>query len=136
MNIKKIHIYLDFDGTVVEHSYPEIGIEVPNSIRVIKKLIDSGHFLILNTYRANISKQDLDKAIEYLSDKLGEKINVSLLKINPTYWNIDKSIEKRHLFIDDMCLGIPLIPAKKSRHKMVNWDEVEKQLIEKNLLNK
>ncbi|MEN9968378.1 MAG: hypothetical protein RIR94_552, partial [Bacteroidota bacterium] len=42
-------IYLDFDGTVVEHAYPQIGAPNPHALRVIGKLQAAGHQFILNT---------------------------------------------------------------------------------------
>ena len=33
-------IAVDFDGTIVSHMYPEIGVDNPNAIRVLKKLIE------------------------------------------------------------------------------------------------
>ena len=40
-------IAVDFDGTIVAHAYPAIGREVPNAIRVLKKLQEQGTQLIL-----------------------------------------------------------------------------------------
>ena len=31
-------IYLDFDGTVVEHAYPQIGANNPDALKVIRRL--------------------------------------------------------------------------------------------------
>lgn len=55
-------IAVDFDGTIVEHRYPEIGKVFPNSFKVLKKLKAEGHILILWTYR---SGDELQKAIKY-----------------------------------------------------------------------
>lgn len=55
-------IAVDFDGTIVEHRYPEIGNVIPNSFKVLKKLKADGHILLLWTYR---SGEELEKAIKY-----------------------------------------------------------------------
>lgn len=55
-------IAVDFDGTIVEHRYPNIGKVMPNSFKVLKKLKDEGHILILWTYR---SGDELNEAIKY-----------------------------------------------------------------------
>ena len=47
--IKPYKIYLDFDGTCVEHRYPEIGKYNFGAIEVIEKLQQAGHNIILNT---------------------------------------------------------------------------------------
>lgn len=44
-------IAIDFDGTIVEHSYPKIGKEMLFAFDTIKALEDKGHRLILWTYR-------------------------------------------------------------------------------------
>lgn len=55
-------IAIDFDGTIVEHRYPEIGRVIPNSFKVLKKLKADGHILLLWTYR---SGEELEKAVNY-----------------------------------------------------------------------
>ena len=55
-------IAVDFDGTIVEHKYPEIGKEKPFAIDTLKQLAFEGHKLILWTSRDG---QLLEDAIEY-----------------------------------------------------------------------
>ena len=47
-------IAVDFDGTIVEHRYPEIGREVPFATETLKKLIEDHHHLILWTDRKSV----------------------------------------------------------------------------------
>ena len=44
-------IACDFDGTIVEHRYPEIGEERPFACEVLRRLINDRHKLILWTVR-------------------------------------------------------------------------------------
>ena len=44
-------IAVDFDGTIVEHRYPEIGEEIPFAIDTLKMLIADRHKVILYTMR-------------------------------------------------------------------------------------
>ena len=44
-------IAVDFDGTIVQHKYPEIGAEIPFAIESLLALQQEGHQLILWTYR-------------------------------------------------------------------------------------
>ena len=60
-------IYLDFDGTVVEHNYPALGAPNPHALRVISKLQANGHHFILNTYRADLNDGSLEEALAYLN---------------------------------------------------------------------
>lgn len=55
-------IAVDFDGTIVDHRYPEIGPERPFALETLKKLKAEGHILILWTYREG---KRLDEAIEW-----------------------------------------------------------------------
>ncbi len=49
--MKKI-IAIDFDGTVVEHKYPEVGRDVPDAVRVLRMLRENDVQLILWTMRS------------------------------------------------------------------------------------
>ncbi len=63
MNYKNpLTIAVDFDGTIVEHKYPEIGKEMAFAFSTLKALEKQGHRLILWTYRAG---KELDEAVEY-----------------------------------------------------------------------
>ena len=70
-------IYLDFDGTVVEHQYPIIGQPNPNCFEVLDKLIKAGHKIILNTMRVEFQDGTLEEAISY--------VQKGLFKIDPKY---------------------------------------------------
>jgi hypothetical protein len=60
-------IYLDFDGTVVEHFYPLIGAYNPGAIEVLYLLQAKGYELILNTYRSEIKDSSLNEALHYIN---------------------------------------------------------------------
>ena len=55
-------IAVDFDGTIVEHKYPEIGKEIPFAITTLKRLQAQHHILILWTVREG---KLLEDAVEY-----------------------------------------------------------------------
>ncbi len=57
-----MRIAVDFDGTIVEHRYPEIGRERPFAIATLQRLQREGHQLILWTAREG---QLLDDAIAF-----------------------------------------------------------------------
>ena len=71
-------IAIDFDGTIVEHRYPEIGREIPFAIETLKRLIKDGHKLILWTVREGELLQD---AVDWCSAK-----GVHFYKVN-RYWD-------------------------------------------------
>lgn len=55
-------IAVDFDGTIVEHRYPQIGKEIPFAIDTLKMLAKDRHQLILWTVREG---KRLEEAVEW-----------------------------------------------------------------------
>ena len=75
-------IAVDFDGTIVEHAYPQIGRPIPFAIDVLKKLQQEGHLLlILWTVREG---DLLQAAIDYCMSK-----GLELYAINSNYPEIE-----------------------------------------------
>ena len=62
MDRMHIKIAVDFDGTIVEHKFPEIGEEKLFAFQTLKAMQQKGYKLILWTYR---SGKALDDAVEY-----------------------------------------------------------------------
>jgi hydroxymethylpyrimidine pyrophosphatase-like HAD family hydrolase len=70
-------IAVDFDGTIVEHKYPEIGKPIIFAFETLKKLQEDRHQLILWTYR---SGKELDEAVQYC-----RKNGVEFYAVNSNY---------------------------------------------------
>ena len=136
MNLLKI--YLDFDGTVVEHAYPEIGALNPRSFSVIRKLQNAGHRIILNTYRADLADGSLQAALDFLNDKNNELLPITEcteLKIQPPAWNWEKTLEEGILYIDDVCDGTPMIPnIALPFGLMVDWKTLEEWFTDQGII--
>ena len=132
-------IYLDFDGTVVEHAYPEIGAPNPGSIEVIRKLQEAGHTIILNTYRADLDQASLEAAINYLEKEehgLNPMHDVTPAKIHPPDWNWEAFVASSTIFIDDTCSGTPLTRNIALPFGfMVDWRVLDKWFEEKGVYN-
>ena len=96
-------IAVDFDGTIVEHKYPEIGREMLFAFQTLKALQKKGHRLILWTYR---SGTELDEAVAFC-----KKNGVEFYAINASYpeetFDAQKQSRKLDvdLFIDDRNFG-------------------------------
>ncbi len=125
-----MYIAVDFDGTCVTNEYPNVGRDI-GAVPVLKKLVDAGHKLILNTMR---SGKELADAIRWFIDN-----NIPLFGINenPTQksWTASPKVYA-NLYIDDAALGCPLITdGFVTKNPFVDWEEVEKQLIKKELIN-
>lgn len=99
---KKLIIAVDFDGTVVEHRYPEIGDIIPNAFEVLRELQENGHKLILWTVRDGI---DLEKAVDFCLDN-----GIIFYAINQSKPDeeFNKYISRKidvDIFIDDRNIG-------------------------------
>lgn len=139
-------IAIDFDGTCVTHDFPRVGKEI-GAPRVLKKLVENGHQLVLWTMRSDRASGTVDKSIteadytihpnysNYLTQAVEwfKKHNIPLYGIqsNPTQkqWT-DSPKAYAHLYIDDSALGIPLKYESGESRPYVDWEEVEKLLIE------
>lgn len=116
-----MYIAVDFDGTCVTHEYPNVGRDI-GAVPVLKKLIDAGNKLILNTMR---SGDELEDAIQWFADN---DIQLFGINENPTQksWTASPKVYA-HIYIDDAALGCPL-KTDKITGTFVDWKEVEKQL--------
>lgn len=59
-------IAVDFDGTIVEHKYPQIGRELPFATETLRRLIEDRHQLILWTVREG---ELLQEAIDWCHER-------------------------------------------------------------------
>jgi hydroxymethylpyrimidine pyrophosphatase-like HAD family hydrolase len=102
IDFTNIKIAVDFDGTIVEHKYPEIGKENLFAFRTLKELEKSGANLILWTFRTG---KELDDAVEYC-----RKNGIEFYAVNKNYPEeiFDETISRKinaDIFIDDKNVG-------------------------------
>jgi len=140
-------INIDFDGTCVTHSFPEIGKEI-GAIPVLKRLTDQGHQLILFTMRSNrITFKDIgdgdivpDTNGHFLNDAIKWFMNNGIplygVQSNPDQHNWTESPKSyAQLMIDDSSLGCPLKnDLSLSKKPFVDWEAVEKWLEKEGIL--
>jgi len=130
-------IYLDFDGTVVEHYFPEIGAENPNAIQVIARLQLAGHDIVLNTYRADIDQKHVKEALDYIHsfEEIQQPIEKFLPeKLEPRSFDLEVAKECNQLYLDDIAEGIPMRRnIVLELGMMVDWIALEKILEEAGL---
>ena len=109
-------IAVDFDDTIVEHKYPEIGAEIPFSIDTLKMLINDRHRLILWSVREGVL---LEEAVEYC-----RKRGIEFYAVNKDYpeeKTTDRNFSRKlkvDMFIDDRNLGG--LPDWGSIYRMIN----------------
>lgn len=97
-------IAVDFDGTIVENRYPDIGDELPFATDTLKMLINEHHRIILWTVREG---ETLDEAIEWC-----RKRGVEFYAVNKDYPEETQQANqvfsrkiKADVFIDDRNIG-------------------------------
>ena len=97
-------IAVDFDGTIVEHRYPQIGEEIPFAIETLKMLIKDQHRLILWSVREG---ELLEEAVNWCKER-----GVEFYAVNNDYpeETLDNNPHfsrklKVDMFIDDRNLG-------------------------------
>lgn len=134
-------IAIDFDGTCVTKVFPGIGKDI-GAVPILKKLVEKGHKLILWTLRCD-HLEDYNEFImagPHLEESLKwfDENNIPLhgIKENPDHKPYPGAVKPYHnLLIDDSALGCPLkVDLEISKHPFVDWVEVEKLLIQKEIL--
>jgi hypothetical protein len=110
-----VKIAVDFDGTIVEHKYPQIGKEQLFAFETLRALIKQKHQVILWTYRTG---KELDEAIEFCREN-----GVEFYAVNKNYPEeyYDGSISRKidaDVYIDDRNLGG--FPGWSAVWKMLN----------------
>jgi hydroxymethylpyrimidine pyrophosphatase-like HAD family hydrolase len=109
-------IAVDFDGTIVEDDYPNIGKEKLFAFETLLKLQEKGHRIILWTFR---SGESLENAIIFCKER-----GVKFYAVNKSYpeekFEIDYSRKiYADLFIDDRNIG-----------GLMGWGEIYQLLID------
>lgn len=116
-------IAVDFDGTIVEHMYPQIGRELPHAIRTLKELKERGDTVILLTMRSGF---ELGEAVQFCK-KLG--FEFTHVNENPAQktWTTSPKVYAQ-LYIDDAALGAPVEDSWFTDRKSINWTRVRAML--------
>ncbi len=124
-------IVVDFDGTCVEHKYPQIGREI-GATPVLRELADAGHRLILFTMRSDDKRRKqffLSDAVQWFADR---GIPLYGIQTNPSQAAWTSSPKAfGDLYIDDSALGVPLVFPDDESRPYVDWPEV-KRIFEQN----
>lgn len=118
-------IGVDFDGTIVDHKYPEIGKPVPGAFKYLKKFVKAGARLVLFTMRSDgkTAGDVLTQAVEFCKTNGVE------------FWGVNENPEQKiwttspkaycHAYIDDAAACCPLLDNKKvDGRPYVDWSVV------------
>lgn len=123
-------IAIDFDGTIVENRYPEIGHERPFAIDTLKMLQQDRHQLVLWTCREG---QLLEDALQWCRERGVEFYAANRdypeeTTDNNPYFSRKLKVD---LFLDDRNLGG--LPDWGTIYKMINqrlkWDDLIDEIV-------
>ena len=111
-------IAVDFDGTIVTHDYPNIGMLVPLAKEVINELVDAGHKVFLWTMR---DEKTLADAMCFLQAN-----DIYIFSANKSPITPFSSSPKQlaHYYIDDRNIGCPkttILDMSGERRVVVSW---------------
>ncbi|CDZ55102.1 hypothetical protein [Neorhizobium galegae] len=112
-------ICVDFDGTVVDHRYPDIGAPAPGAAEALKEWVSHGAKIILFTMR---SGDELQEAAAYMG-----RIGVDLYGINRNpdqdRWTQSPKAYGQ-IYVDDAAFGCPKVQPAGFARPCVDWGEV------------
>lgn len=123
-NIKVVAV--DFDGTCVDHVYPEIGNDVPLAVSTLLWIVQRDIKLILWTMRSdNDQGAFLYDAVNWFASR---GIPLWGIQKNPTQHSWTSSPKAyAQVYIDDAALGCPLREnPRMGGRPFVDWDAVRK----------
>jgi len=112
-------IAVDFDGTVVDHRFPDVGPDVPGAVNCLQELVANGHKIILWTMRSGVY---LAHAVEWYAER-----GIPLYGVNGNpdqkSWTTSPKAYAQ-VYVDDAAVGCPLITLAKFKRPCVNWPAV------------
>ena len=117
-------VALDFDGTVVDHAYPDIGEDL-GAFPWIQRLVhDYGARILLWTLRDG---SELVNAARYMAHN-GVRVEASNALPGQHEWSMSPKVH-RDLYIGDDALGIPLREGATGR-EVVDWERAGPMTVE------
>ena len=116
------YIAIDFDGTVSDHMFPDVGRPVPGAVEWIKKFKEAGAKLILWTMRSDGPEGDyLQDAVKFCEEN---GLEFDFFNENPQSWTTSPKVYA-HYYIDDAAFGCPLKEnPRMGGRPYVDWDVV------------
>ena len=128
IDFTNVTIAVDFDGTIVEHKYPEIGKEMIFAFQTLKEIEKKGAKLILWTFRVG---KELEEAVEYC-----RKNGLEFYAVNKNYPEevFNETVSRKinaDIYIDDKNIGG--FPGWSEVWQMLNPFELQQKEAEKRI---
>lgn len=122
-------IAIDFDGTIVEHQYPDIGAAAPGAFEWIPKFREAGATLILWTMRSDSNELPLLTDAVKFCRRNG--VEFDLVNQNPQRWTTSPKVYA-DIYIDDSALGCPCIELDDSgKRRVADWGQIGPLVLER-----
>ena len=128
---KSKFICVDFDGTIVDHKFPDIGQESPGAFKWLRQFQNMDARIILFTMRSDeptdmfgniLNRLVLTEAVKYIQSN---GINLYGINENPSQASWTSSPKAYgNVYIDDLAVGCPLIQPEGFYRKCVDWSIV------------
>lgn len=104
--MRRLTLAIDFDGTIVEESWPDIGAIKPGAKEVINQLVEDGHYIIIWTMRHGKYRYEAEHFLwmnQISFHKINENHPASFIE-----YETDTRKVGADIFIDDKnILGLP-----------------------------
>lgn len=127
--MKNTKIAIDFDGTIVQHEFPDIGPPGINAFYWMKKWKEHGAKLMLWTMRSDGQKQKypnvLSDAVNFCKNN-GIEFDSVNKGIGDRAWTSSPKINAK-IYIDDAAFGVPM---RKKEPITVDWDIIGPKVLE------
>lgn len=99
-------ISVDFDGTICDHAYPEVGELMEGAVETLKDFIAAGHVVILNTCREDEKRRPyLTEAVNFMKKNGVEFASVNTNRPEDEFRDKPGRKVFAELYIDDRNLG-------------------------------
>ncbi len=128
----RLTIAVDFDGTIVDHRYPDIGAPACGAFDWLRELKRRGVKLILWTMRSDSSKDGptLTNAVEFCRKHGVEFDHVNENPGQRTWTTSPKCYA--HMYIDDAAVGVPLRDSPRAGGRpVVDWHRLGPMILER-----
>lgn len=111
---------IDFDGTLCESKFPDIGEPIPSAIEYVKELKEDGHKLILWTCRVG---ENLDDAVKWCKEQGIEfdAVNENLQEVIDEYGGDSRKVTADY-YIDDKNLIVGGDDVERTRQAFISTE--------------
>ncbi len=124
-----MYICVDFDGTVVDHRYPDIGEPVPVAIDLAAKAAAAwgkDHFVHHALQQIGRYESICRDAVQFMESNGIKLFGVNRNPDQDTWTSSPKAYGE--VYVDDSAFGCPLIHPKGFARPCVDWKKVGPQL--------